>query len=215
MGGFASFSKFWRGEISMNISHLLTASLAGALVCFIGGAEASPHSQAPTFSPLPLQAGLKCGLVNGHIECGDSGKNHQDDADDDDDDGDHDHNGDDDEHHKKKNNSDDDSGLEHCTIQSSKGGGGCVSPYKHVCEKLKSGKKCCGCVLPAGQTAPTPPAVKEKPFKCDANILPVDKGHYQMLSSAPDEAAMRTKFLASIAENRWTLNGPVTCVPNP
>jgi hypothetical protein len=120
----------------MKLSHLLTMSLAGAVVCFIGGAEASPHSQAPMFSPLPIQAGLKCGLVNGHIECGDSGGKHHDDADDDDD-----------HHHKKKKNTDDDNVLSECTIQGENSGGGCKGGFKRVCEKLKSGKKCCGCVV--------------------------------------------------------------------
>ena len=34
-----------------------------------------------------------------------------------------------------------------CTIQQSGGGGGCTAPLKYVCEKLKGGKKCCGCVV--------------------------------------------------------------------
>ena len=71
-----------RGKIAMNLSHLLTASLAGAVVCFISGAEASPHFQAPMFSPLPMQAGFKCGLVNGKLVCGD--KKSSGDADDED-----------------------------------------------------------------------------------------------------------------------------------
>lgn len=71
----------------MNISHLLTALLAVAVASFIGGAEASSRLQAPMFSPLHLQAGFKCGLVNGKLVCGDkktkSGKNDNDDDDDD------------------------------------------------------------------------------------------------------------------------------------
>ena len=125
----------------MNLYHLVTALLAGAVVCFISGAEGSPHFQAPILSPLPMQVGLKCGLVNGRIECGDTnggGKHHHNDDDDD-------QNGDNDDHHKKK-NSDDSSGLETCTIQQPGGGGGCKSGFKRVCEKLKNGKKCCGCV---------------------------------------------------------------------
>ncbi len=80
----------------MNSSHLLTALLAGAVVLLASGAEASPHLPAPTLSPLPLQAGSKCGLVNGRIVCGNangSGKHHDND--------DH-HANDDDHHHKKK-----------------------------------------------------------------------------------------------------------------
>ena len=50
-----------------------------ALAFFISGAKASPHFQAPMFSPLSMQAGLRCGLVNGHIECGNTngGGKHQ------------------------------------------------------------------------------------------------------------------------------------------
>ena len=72
----------------------LTLPLTGALVCFIGGAEASPRVQAPMFFPLPLQAGLRCGLVNGRLECGNTnggGKHHHD--------GDHQSN---DDNHEKK-----------------------------------------------------------------------------------------------------------------
>ena len=74
---------------------------------------------------------------------------------DDDDDNDDDH------HHGKKKHNDEDTGLEQCTIQSSKGGGGCTAPLKYVCEKLKNGKKCCGCVGDKNaktQTPPPPPA---------------------------------------------------------
>ena len=114
MRNFASFPS-GRGKIAMKLSHLLTASLAGALVCFIGGAEASPHFQAPMFSPLPLQAGLKCGLVNGHLNAATSGGKHHDDDDDD-------QQGNDDDHHQnKKKNTDDDKGLSECTIQGQMG----------------------------------------------------------------------------------------------
>ena len=125
----------------MKLYHVVTGLLAGAVVCFISGAEASPHFQAPVFSPLPLQAGLKCGLVNGELKCGDSnssGKHH--------DDNDDQQVNDDDHHHKKKKNNGDDTGLSECTIQGANSGGGCKGGFKYVCEKLKSGKKCCGCV---------------------------------------------------------------------
>ena len=135
----------------MKLYHVVTGLLAGAMVCFISEAEASPHFQAPVFSPLPLQAGLKCGLVNGELKCGNSSGNDQDD----------DQQGNDDEHHhKKKKNNDDDTGLSECTIQGANSGGGCKGGFKYVCEKLKSGKKCCGCVVdpnakPANKPAPT------------------------------------------------------------
>ena len=47
------------------------------------------------------------------------------------------------DHHKKNNDAD---ALTQCTIESSGGGGGCVSGLKRVCQKLKNGDKCCGCV---------------------------------------------------------------------
>ena len=127
----------------MNLSHLLTALLAGVVVFFVSEAQSSPHLQAPMLSSLALQAGLKCGLVNGQLVCDgtDSGnKNSKNDDDDDDD-----NNGD---HHKggKKHHNDDASGLSDCTIQEQGGGGGCTGGFKRVCEKMKSGKKCCGCV---------------------------------------------------------------------
>ena len=127
----------------MNLSHLPTALLAAVVVFFVSEAQSSPHLQAPMLSSLALQAGLKCGLVNGQLVCDgtDSGnKNSKNDDDDDDD-----NNGD---HHKggKKHHNDDASGLSDCTIQEQGGGGGCTGGFKRVCEKMKSGKKCCGCV---------------------------------------------------------------------
>jgi hypothetical protein len=49
-----------------------------------------------------------------------------------------------DHHHKK--NKDKDSGLTECSIQTSSGGIACAAPLKRVCEKMKNGQKCCGCV---------------------------------------------------------------------
>jgi hypothetical protein len=153
----------------MNVSHLLTALLAVAVACFISGAEASPRLQAPTFSPLPLQAGLKCGLVNGQLVCGntnDKGKHN-------DDDNDQQGNGDD-HHHGKKKNNDDDTGLSECTIQGPNSGGGCKGGFKYVCEKLKNGKKCCGCVADKSAKPPTAPPQPEQGTekKGDTLLLP-------------------------------------------
>jgi hypothetical protein len=39
-----------------------------------------------------------------------------------------------------------DTGLTECTIVQPGGGGGCKGGFKWVCEKVKSGNKCCGCV---------------------------------------------------------------------
>jgi hypothetical protein len=58
----------------------------------------------------------------------------------------------------KDGQSQNDAGLTECTIQQPGSGGGCKAGLKWVCEKMKSGKKCCGCVAdksakqaPAGQ----------------------------------------------------------------
>jgi hypothetical protein len=55
-----------------------------------------------------------------------------------------------------------DAGLTECTIVQPGGGGGCKGGFKWVCEKMKSGNKCCGCVAdknakqaPAGQGGET------------------------------------------------------------
>ncbi len=47
--------------------------------------------------------------------------------------------------HNKKKHKDNDAQLEQCTIVKS-GGMGCVAPLKLVCQKMKNGQKCCGCV---------------------------------------------------------------------
>ena len=150
----------------MKLSHFMAAVLASTVMLFISEANSSPHFQGPMFSPLPLQAGLNCGLVNGQFVCGNtksSGKHHDD--------------NDDDGKEEKKNsddnkNSDDDTGLTDCTIQQPGGGGGCVTGLKYVCEKLKNGKKCCGCVV--DKNAPAPKKADDKPqilpFACTSKV---------------------------------------------
>ena len=136
----------------MKLSHLMTVMLAGTVVLFVSGAESSPHLQEPISSPLPLQVHLNCGLVHGHVVCGNttsSGK-HQDHND-------HDHGKD------KKKHTDDASGLTQCTIQQPGGGGGCTGGFKRVCEKMKNGKKCCGCVPDRHAQAPTGEKIEDNP----------------------------------------------------
>ena len=191
-----------RGKIAMKLSHLLTASLAGALVCFIGGAEASPHSQAPMFSPLPIQAGLKCGLVDGQLVCGNknSSKHHDDDDD---------QQGNDDDDHQgkgKKKNTDDGEGLSECTIQGQSGGGGCKTGFRRVCEKMKSGKKCCGCVPdPNAKTQTTP--VQAQQVCCTASVDGVNASAY----CTPTEAQSRE--LASGVKVNGKPPTSITCAP--
>ena len=57
--------------------------------------------------------------------------------------------------------------LTECTIQGPNSGGGCKTGFKWVCEKMKSGKKCCGCV--ADKTAPTPAEEKIEDHPCFAH----------------------------------------------
>jgi hypothetical protein len=82
-----------------------------------------------------LEAGFGCKMQQGKLVCGKGQKKDDDDHDDDDDDDDK----------PKKQKQGVDAGLTECTIQQP-GGGGCKSGLKRVCEKLKSGKKCSGCV---------------------------------------------------------------------
>jgi hypothetical protein len=73
-----------------------------------------------------------------------------------------------DHHHK------DTDALTECTIESSGGGGGCVSGFKRVCQKLKNGKKCCGCVEEKHSEATTtpPPAATTHTYHCLSNFIP-------------------------------------------
>ena len=146
----------------MHPSHLATLLLAGVVAFFCGDAQAAPLlSELSPALPLVVQSGFNCSLVNGKLVCGDK-KSHAQDGDDTNDDPDSDH-------HKKKGKGkkghDDAAELSECTIQQHGGGGGCTGGFKHVCEKLKNGKKCCGCVPDNNAQAPAQ-APKVKQFCC-------------------------------------------------
>jgi hypothetical protein len=111
------------------------------------------------------------------------------------------------DHHKKK-NKDNDAQLEQCTIVKS-GGMGCVAPQKLVCQKMKNGQKCCGCVGEKAAKAQTPPPMDY--YECQARVLPQSVAGLSISSPEPDEATARTKFLVAVAEQKLTLNGDVTC----
>ncbi|HSB58932.1 MAG TPA: hypothetical protein VLD66_04960 [Methyloceanibacter sp.] len=124
---------------------------------------ALPRASSIERSPAVELVGFGCNFVNGKLICGKSESG--DDADDaDDDSGDH---------PKKKKAKDTGDELTECTIQQGPGGGGCVTGFKHVCQKMKNGKKCCGCVpdknaqAPAGGAGPAPKVVR---ICCDANF---------------------------------------------
>ncbi len=107
-----------------------------------------------------LKKGFGCKVEQGKLVCGKDIKNHGNKNDDDDDDGE--------KPKKSKSKSKKDTGLTECTIQGPNSGGGCKTGFKRVCEKLKSGKKCCGCVAdanakPAEQEPAEPEPVEEKP----------------------------------------------------
>ena len=131
---------------------------------------ALPRASSIERSPAVELVGFGCNFVNGKLICGKSKSG--DDADDEDN---HKHmQGDEDDNHKhKKNAKDTGDELTECTIQQGPGGGGCVKGFKHVCEKLKNGKKCCGCVpdknaqAPAGGAGTAPAVVR---ICCDANF---------------------------------------------
>ena len=126
-----------------------------------------------------LTVDFKCDMVNGKLVCGDKkGGNNKRDDDDDDDDDDH-------KSKKKTKGKQEESGLSNCTIQEPGGGGGCKTGFKRVCEKMKSGKKCCGCVpeknAPAEtKTEPpkTEPPKAEQPkllqFACTSDVKALD-----------------------------------------
>ena len=90
-------------------------------------------------------------MVNGKLVCGKTQGGHKNDDDDDDDRG-----------KEKKKKKDAESELTECTIQEPGSGGGCKTGFKRVCEKMKSGKKCCGCV-PDKDAAPPAERIEDHP----------------------------------------------------
>jgi endosialidase-like protein len=116
------------------------AGFALSVVLIAGAGFALPRALSVERSPAVERVGFGCNFINGKLVCGKSESS--DDADDD--------SGD----HQKKKAKDTDSELTECTIQQGPGGGGCVKGFKHVCQKLKSGKKCCGCVPDKNAQAP-------------------------------------------------------------
>ena len=53
--------------------------------------------------------------------------------------------------------------LTECTIQQPGSGGGCKTGLKWVCEKMKSGKKCCGCVPDKSVQTPAGERIEDHP----------------------------------------------------
>lgn len=97
-----------------------------------------PIARAETLLSMAPESKQKCITVGDKRVCFDEGSKHKSKKSDDDDDDDDDDGG--------KGKKGDEAELTECTIQQPGGGGGCKSGFKWVCEKMKSGKKCCGCV---------------------------------------------------------------------
>lgn len=130
-----------------------------ATLLFTEAGFALPRASSVERSPAVELVGFGCNFIDGKLVCGKSESS--DDADDEDN---HKHMQDDEDNHKhKKKSKDGDSELTECTIQQSEGGGGCVTGFKHVCEKLKNGKKCCGCVADKNAQAPAGEKIEDNP----------------------------------------------------
>ncbi len=127
-------------------------AIAGFVLSVVLIAEAGfalPRVSSVERSPAVELVGFGCNFINGKLVCGKSESSDNDD--------------DEDNHKHKKKAKDSDAELTECTIQQSEGGGGCVKGFKHVCEKLKNGKKCCGCVPDKNAQAPAGEKIEDNP----------------------------------------------------
>jgi hypothetical protein len=176
------------------------AVFALSAVLLVEAGFALPRASSVERSPAVERVGFGCNFINGKLVCGKSDSS--DDADDED------------NHKHKKKAKDTGDELTECTIQQSEGGGGCVKGFKHVCEKLKSGKKCCGCVpdknaqAPAGGAGPAPVVVQ---ICCNANLTGPGNGPVICSTDATPpstEAEMRALF-----EKQFPGKAATTCAP--
>ena len=135
------------------------AGFALSVVLIAEAGVALPRASSVERSPAVERVGFGCNFINGKLVCG---KSESGDDVDDEDNQKHMQDDEDDNHKHKKNAKDTDSELTECTIQKGPGGGGCVKGFKHVCEKLKSGKKCCGCVPDKNAQAPAGGAMRRR-----------------------------------------------------
>jgi hypothetical protein len=79
-----------------------------------------------------------------------------------------------------------------------------------VCEKLKSGKKCCGCVVdknaePANQPPPANQPAQNGLLLCESDVLK------NVSRFAANEAEARSKYDEELKARKLTSKGPVTC----
>jgi hypothetical protein len=173
-----------------------------AVLGFVSMAGATPLVPKATalFAPdVLIQVDSKCKKVDGKLvgDCKKNGKKHRDDDDDDDD------------HHKKgkgKGKGKQDTGLSECTIQTPNSGGGCKTGFKRVCEKMKSGKQCCGCVadksVPGGGNEPP-----KDTFCCTA--VPSDGTPTATVCKVGQKEAFKAAHAAVTANGKTV--GQMTC----
>ena len=177
-------------------------AIAGFVLSVVLIAEAGfalPRASSVERSPAVELVGIGCNFIDGKLVCGKSESS--DDAKDEDD------------NHKHKKAKDTDSELTECTIQQGPGGG-CVKGFKHVCEKLKSGKKCCGCVpdknaqAPAGGAGPAPAVVQ---ICCNANLT--GPGNGPKICSTDNTPPSTEAEMRALFEKLYPGKAATTCAP--
>jgi hypothetical protein len=187
------------------------AGFAVSVVLIAEAGVALPRASSVERTPAVERVGFGCNFVNGKLVCGKSESS--DDADDEDN---HKHmQGDEEDNHKhKKNAKDTGDELTECTIQQGPGGGGCVKGFKRVCQKLKSGKKCCGCVpdknaqAPAGEAGAAPKVVR---ICCDANLS--GPGNGPVICSTDNTPPSTEAEMRALFEKLYPGKAATTCAP--
>jgi hypothetical protein len=107
-------------------------------------------------------------------------------------------------------------GLSECTIQGENSGGGCKTGFNRVCETLKSGKKCCGCVPDKNAKPENKEGADEAQalmFACTSNVEIPDGSIIANRKAgirAASEAEARIIYMTSLPQG-VALRGPVTC----
>lgn len=203
----------------MKPQHILALVAFGVLLGGEGDAAASSLADVSAWfadgaSDVATVA-FGCNVVNGQLVCGNKQSNNGDDNDQ--------------GNQKKKNKhkADDtggESGLTQCTIQSPLGGSGCSVGSKQVCEKLKNGKKCCGCVPDKNasgtksSTGAETPATTPAPTKfcCSAKMTAPGDGPNTVRG---DNVCLATQAEAEqgvrddAQKNNWVIDGQINCRP--
>lgn len=97
-----------------------------------------------------------------------------------------------------------DSGLTDCTIVQPGGGGGCKGGFKYVCEKMKSGDKCCGCVADKNaKQAPTQAGQKAEDNVLWGDYFQTDPQQAPAQGQDPGTDASQQKSTEEKADGRF------------